>query len=136
MLTRRAALKGGTAAACAAAAGMVAVPMLAAQSNPDARVFALIEDRGCVMDRRAVVRRRCYYAIKAALPSHLRSLPADELFEVPGATDTVVALRKRPEIQAHHKADPPPRLPHLLECPCVSFFSAIITEFFFSSDSP
>ena len=40
-ITRRAALKGGTAVACAAAAGMVAAPALTAESNPDAQLEAL-----------------------------------------------------------------------------------------------
>ena len=41
MLTRRAALKGGTAVACVAAAGMVAAPALTAESNPDVQLKTL-----------------------------------------------------------------------------------------------
>ena len=41
MLSRRAALKGGTAVACVAVAGTVAAPALTAESNTDAELEAL-----------------------------------------------------------------------------------------------
>ncbi len=71
MLTRRAALKGGTAVACAAVAGTVAAPVLAAQSNPDARVFALIEEHGAATRVIEVAWDRWRLAAKNALPPRL-----------------------------------------------------------------
>ncbi len=74
MLTRRAALKGGTAVACAAAAGMVAAPALTAQSNPDARVFALIEERAAAAHLVKAAEDRWFEAFQEALPPHLRAV--------------------------------------------------------------
>ena len=74
MLTRRAALKGGTAVACAAAAGMVAAPALAAESNPDARVFALIEERATAAHLVKAAEDRWFEAFQEALPPHLRAV--------------------------------------------------------------
>ncbi len=71
-ITRRAALRGGTAVACAAAAGMVAAPVLAAQSNPDARVFALIEEHGAAARLLKASGRRWYEAVQEALPLRFR----------------------------------------------------------------
>ena len=74
MLTRRAALKGGSAVACVAAAGMVAVPVLAAQRNPDTRVFALIEEHGGAARRIRVAKSRFREVFREALPPHLRDI--------------------------------------------------------------
>ncbi len=71
-ITRRTALRGGTPVACAAAAGMVAAPVLAAQSNPDARVFALIEEHGAAARLLEASWRRWYEAFQEALPLRLR----------------------------------------------------------------
>ncbi len=71
-ITRRAALRGGTAVACAAAAGMVAAPVLAAQGSPDARVLALIEEHGTAARLLEAARRRWHKAIQEALPPRLR----------------------------------------------------------------
>ncbi len=71
-ITRRAALRGTAAVAAVAAAGMVATPVLAAQSNPDARVFALIEEHGAAARLSKAAWRRWYKAIQEALPPRLR----------------------------------------------------------------
>ena len=67
-ITRRAALRGGTAVACAAAAGMVAAPVLAAQGSPDARVLALIEEHGAAARLLKASARRRHKAVQEALP--------------------------------------------------------------------
>ncbi len=97
-ITRRAALRGGTAVACAAAAGMVAAPVLAAQSNPDARVFALIEEHGAAARLLEAARRRWYEAVQEALPLRLRD---DKLSNMRGKDiDLFHEVLERPSITA------------------------------------
>ncbi len=51
---------------------MVAAPVLAAQTNPDARVFALIEEHGAAARLLKASRRRRHKAVQEALPLRLR----------------------------------------------------------------
>ncbi len=67
-VTRRTALKGTGAVIAVTAAS---VPMLAAQSNPDARVFALIEEHGCAARAIKVAWDRFRLAAREALPPRL-----------------------------------------------------------------
>ncbi len=98
MLTRRAALKGGSAVACAAAAGMVAAPVLAPQSNPDARVFALIKERGCAARLIEVARDRWGLAAKNALQPRLWNT---EFFDMSREDqDLYFDILSRPDLKA------------------------------------
>ena len=97
-ITRRAALRGGTAVACAAAAGMVAAPVLAAQGSPDARVLALIEEHGAAARLSKAAWRRWYKAIQEALPLRLRGDKFSNMSHQD--IDLLTEVFKRPGIKA------------------------------------
>ncbi len=100
-ITRRAALRGGTAVACAAAAGMVAAPVLAAQSNPDARVFALIEKRGHQLEIEHAARIRCGRSVRSLMPPELRGVDLFDIFDSrwKEANKVFMEIHERPEIK-------------------------------------
>ncbi len=83
--------------ACAAAAGMVAAPVLAAQGSPDARVFALIEEHGAAARLLKASGRRWYEAVQEALPLRLR----DDKFSSLGHKDIdlLTEALERPSIK-------------------------------------
>ena len=101
MLTRRAALRGGTAVACAAAAGMVAAPVLAVQGSPDARVFALIQERGCQLEIEDAARIRCGKAVRSLMPPELRGVDLFDIFDSrwKEADKVFLEIHERPEIK-------------------------------------
>ncbi len=97
-MTRRAALRGTAAVAAVSAAGMVAAPVLATQSNPDARVLALIEEHGTAARLLKAARRRWYKAIQEALPLRLRY---DKISNMRGKDfDLLHEIVGRPSIKA------------------------------------
>ena len=71
-MTRRAALRGTAAVAAVSAAGMVAAPVLAVQSNPDARVLALIEEHGTAARLSKAAWRRWREVVHEALGPRLQ----------------------------------------------------------------
>ena len=96
MLTRRAALRGGTAVAASAAVGMVAAPAAA----EDGEVFALVEERGRARKLQNVASGRWREAVKSLMPPGLRMTDVFEPGSDGGAMGAYIEIAARPEIKA------------------------------------
>ena len=95
--TRRDLLKGTVGSTIIAATGMVAVPMLAAQSNPDAHIFDLIEEHGCAARLIKAANGRLREAFQEALPPRVRAVEYLDLS--PKDRGLVLEAMDRPSIQ-------------------------------------